>query len=285
MTMVEDRPILVLATGQRCGSTLLQRVLSTHPGVFLWGEHAGQLEPMLAAADAFAAWSSDQAARASQEFEAAGTSGFMANLAPPEPVVREQVRALVRGLFRRRPDGAELPDSFRWGFKEVRYGAGFVRRFLTCFPATRVVCLTRDPIAVLRSLDWWERTSGGLWSRERTANTLRAWRDINASFLDATDLAEVVLPVRYEDLTGTREASLSRICAFLGVDPDRLERAVLDDVVHAPAPWGRQRRRLQPHATVADAYRDLLGDPELRRVAGRLGYSLDVHSEHAQIAQ
>jgi hypothetical protein len=285
MTMVWDRPILILATGQRCGSTLLQRALSTHPGVFIWGEHAGQLEPMLAAADAFAAWSNDQAARASREFEAAGTSGFMANLAPPESVVREQVRALIRGLFRRRPDDAELPESFRWGFKEVRYGAGFVRRFVTCFPATRVVCLTRDPIAVLRSLDWWERTSGGLWNRERTANTLRSWRDINASFLDATDLAEVVLLTRYEDLTGAREAALSRICGFLEVDPGRLERAVLDDVVHAPAPWGRQRRRLLPHAAIASAYRDLLDDPELSRIAGRLGYSLDVDGEHAQIAQ
>ena len=283
MTMAWDRPILVLATGQRCGSTLLQRVLSTHPGVFIWGEHAGQLEPMLVAADAFAAWSNNQAARANEEFEAAGTSGFMANLAPPESVLRDQVRQMIRGLFRRRPDGAEAPD--RWGFKEVRYGADFVRRFLMCFPAARVICLTRDPVAVLRSLDWWERTSGGVWGRERTANTLRSWRDINASFLEATDLAEIVRHVRYEDLTGEREATLGRICAFLDVDAGKLERAVLDDVVHAPAPWGRQRRRLQPLAAVADAYRDLLNDPELMRIAARLGYSLTVDDEHAQVAQ
>jgi len=285
MTMVGDRPILILATGQRCGSTLLQRALSTHPGVFIWGEHAGQLEPMLVAADAFAAWSNNQAARANEEFEVAGTSGFMANLAPPESVVREQIREMIRGLFRRRPDGAPLPESFRWGFKEVRYGAEFVRRFLGCFPATRIVCLTRDPVAVLRSLNWWERTSGGVWGRERTANTLRSWRDINSSFLNATDLAEAVLHARYEDLTGAREATLSRICAFLDVDPAKLERAVLDDVVHAPAPWGRQRRRLAPLAAVADAYRDLLDDPELRQIAARLGYSLEVNGEHAQVSQ
>jgi Sulfotransferase family len=268
-----DLPILILATGQRCGSTWLQRMLSTHPGVFVWGEHGGQLEPVLAAADAFAAWSNNRAGLANREFQKAGTSAFMANMAPPESVLREQVRTMIRGLFRRLPDGSTGPAALRWGFKEVRYGADFVRRFAQYFPDTRVVYLTRDPIAVLRSLEWWERTTGGFWKRERTEATLRSWREINASFLDAPDLAEVVLPVRYEELTGAREDALARICGFLGRTRDQLDNSVLDDVVHAPWPNGRQRRTLQPRSAIAEAYRDLLDDPDLARVAEQLGYS------------
>lgn len=271
-----DRPILILATGPRCGSTLLQRALTTHPGVFIWGEHGGQLDPMLSAADAFAAWSNNQAARANEEFESAGTSGFMANLAPAESVLRDQVRLMIEGLFRRLPDGAPVPEQFRWGFKEIRYGADFVRRFAEYFPDTRVVYLTRDPISVLRSLDWWERTSNGFWGRPRTVAALAAWRDLNASFLASPDLAELVLPVRYEDLVSAGAETVSAVCAFLDVAENELDLAVLGDVVHAPAPWGRRRRALTPRSAIAETYRDLLDDPELHRVAGRLGYALEV---------
>lgn len=267
-----DRPILILATGQRCGSTVLQRVLSTHPDVFIWGEHAGALGPMLTAADTFAGWSNNQAARANEEFASAGTAAFMANMAPTEEVLRTQVHSMLRGLFRRLPDGAAPPAGFRWGFKEVRYDAGFVRRFARYFPDTRVVYLTRDPVAVLRSLDWWEQTSGGLWYRERTEATFRMWCDINASFLAAPDLAGTVLPVRYEELTGAREATLSRICHFLDVPEDELDHGVLDDVVHAPAPWGRRQRDLRPRSAVVADFRELFADPDNARIMAAVGY-------------
>ncbi|MBB5874097.1 hypothetical protein F4553_007531 [Allocatelliglobosispora scoriae] len=269
-----ERPILILATGQRCGSTWLQRALTTHPGVFIWGEHGGALDTMLAAADTFAAWSNDQGALAGEEFEAAGTSGFMANLAPTEAVLREQVHAMIRGLFRRLPDGSEPAGELRWGFKEVRYGAAFARRFTGYFPEARVIHLTRDPISVLRSLGWWELTSGGRWKRERTVAALHSWRDINGSFLDAPDLAGTVLPIRYEDLTGDRAAVLASICAFLDLDVGAVDHGMLDDVVHAPAPWGRTRRRLAPRDEVVESYAEHLEDPDLIRVAAHFGYPL-----------
>ena len=51
------RPLLVLAAGQRCGSTLVQRLLCSHPRVRVWGEHVGQLRQVLTARQRLNLWS------------------------------------------------------------------------------------------------------------------------------------------------------------------------------------------------------------------------------------
>jgi len=270
-----DRPILLLATGQRCGSTFLQRLLSSYPDAFIWGEHDGQLGPILAAADQFAAWGSSYGTSGHKEFARRGTGAFMSNITPDEAALRDGVQGLVTGLFRQLPDGTPAPPGFRWGFKEVRYGADFVRRFVRYFPEVRVIHLTRDPIAVLRSLDWWEQTSKGYWVREKTAAALSHWREINASFLDSPDLSDVVLQVRYEELTGAAESTLTQVCRFLDIDPALLDRTVLETKVHGPAPGGRINRTLRKREEIAAEFADQLADPELGKVADRLGYTVD----------
>jgi hypothetical protein len=269
-----DRPILLLATGQRCGSTFLQRLLSSHPDAFIWGEHDGKLGPILTAADQFAAWGATYGAAGHKEFARRGSGGFMSNITPPESDLREGIQSLVTGLFRQFPDGTPAPAGFRWGFKEVRYGADFVRQFVRYFPGARILHLTRDPIAVLRSLDWWEQTSKGYWVRDKTAAALAHWCAINESFLDAPDLTEWVLPVRYEELTGQAEETLAQICGFLDIDQAKLDHGVINDKVHGPAPGGRITRKLRDRGEVAAEFSDLLADPDLAKVADRLGYAL-----------
>lgn len=273
-----DRPILVLASGQRCGSTWLQRILSTHPHAFIWGEHHGQIAHIFEATERLAQWADGAGKRAAKEFAAAGTDAFMANITPSEPVMREQTTAFVRGLFGRLPDGTAAPAGYRWGFKEVRYGADFVRRFAYHFPATRVIHLARDPVAVLRSLDWWERVAHGTWawSREDTVSALTRWRDINASFLAATDLTDTVRTIRYEQLAESTERTLDRICEFLDIESVDLDLNRAKGVVHSSAPWGHVTRELRSRAEVVHAFSDLLTDAHLRRVAGELGYSVEV---------
>src|ERR1041385_4274275 len=34
----KERPIFLLASGHRCGSTLVQRLLNSHPDILIWGE-------------------------------------------------------------------------------------------------------------------------------------------------------------------------------------------------------------------------------------------------------
>src|SRR5438874_131876 len=75
-------PILVLGTGNRCGSTLIQRLLSSHPDVLIWGEHGGQLSQLLAAGAGIHDWSNRLGSRARAMFADGGYQSFMANLLP-----------------------------------------------------------------------------------------------------------------------------------------------------------------------------------------------------------
>jgi hypothetical protein len=276
-----ERPILILSTGQRCGSTWLQRMLSTNPSVFIWGEHHGVLAPVLEKMDWMVTLGRTSGETARKHFVTHGTRAFISGLTPSETVIRGQVLAMLDGMFRRDTDGQLLPAGTRWGFKEVYYGADFLRRFVQYFPHVRAIQLTRDPVAVLRSLDWWERSTPPAdrrpwlaWNRNRTVHTLNTWRDVNRSFLDADDLDDRVLLVHYEKLKDDPGIEFARICEFLDLDPADLDLSHVDDVIHSAAPFGRVNRQLRDRAEILEAFAELLAEPGLVEVAGRLGYEL-----------
>ena len=156
-------PILVLAAGQRCGSTLVQRLLASHPEVMIWGEHAGQLRGLLALAERLRVWAEADGARGRADFAVGAHQTFMANLMPPAEAVDAAVLAFITALF---VDPALAAGRRRWGFKEVRYGLPEARGLTRIFPGCRVVHVVRDPRDVLRSLDVWERAASG-WRRAR----------------------------------------------------------------------------------------------------------------------
>ena len=114
----EPVPLLVLAAGQRCGSTLVQRLLCSHPRVMIWGEHGGQLRPILAAAERLRIWTDQDATYARDELAAWGYQGFIANLTPECPWIDDACSASVETLFAK--PALELGRPI-WGFKEVRY--------------------------------------------------------------------------------------------------------------------------------------------------------------------
>lgn len=126
--------MVIIASGPRCGSTLVQRLLCSHPKVLIWGEHGGAL----------------------RSWPDAGFDGFIANLMPPLSGLRQEARSLLLRLW---ADPAVELGRPLWGFKEIRYGRGECVGLLSLFPEPRFVHLTRDPRHVLVSLDWWERSS------------------------------------------------------------------------------------------------------------------------------
>src|SRR5919206_3702635 len=78
----DEAPILVLGSGQRCGSTLVQRLLTSHPDIMIWGEHGGHLRDLLAMTDVLVRWDEYVSAPAREAFERGGHSSWMANLLP-----------------------------------------------------------------------------------------------------------------------------------------------------------------------------------------------------------
>ena len=271
--MTDDTaPLLVLAAGQRCGSTLIQRLLCSHPRVLIWGEHAGQLRPVLAANQRLRLWTETNGMAGRNELAANGYQGFLANLTPERSVIDDAFLTFINTLFAKPAREVGRPI---WGFKEVCYGLSDVLLLREFFPQLRVIQLVRDPRDVLRSLDHWERTGG--WGRVNTDAALRHWIEVARSFVGtATDphLRSFILPIRYEDLVQFSHAWTNAIAEHCNLEADLLDESVFDHWVHTAGPRGRADRQLREWPDLPASLRAIVDDEDLQTVASTYGYDL-----------
>ena len=91
--------MLVLAAGQRCGSTLVQRLLCSHPRVRIWGEHVGQLAPGIDRGQRLRLWTETNGMAGRNELAASGYHGFIANLTPERSDIDKACVAFIETLF------------------------------------------------------------------------------------------------------------------------------------------------------------------------------------------
>jgi hypothetical protein len=268
----EAKPLLVLAAGQRCGSTLLQRLLCSHPQVMIWGEHDGQLSAILAAVERLRFWTDHDAVAARDELAASGYQGFIADLTPERSYIDDACRAFIESLFAR--PAFELARPI-WGFKEVRYGLSDALLLQGLFPRLRVIQIVRDPREVLRSLADWE--GHPRWTRRNTEEALGYWLRVADSFIgsDADPfLRSFILTVRYEDLIAdTRRWSVA-IAHHCELDEKSFDHAVFEKRVHTDVSYGAPGRELRRWPDLPASLRSLLDDEEIRRVAFAYGYDL-----------
>jgi hypothetical protein len=267
--MEEATPILVLGSGQRCGSTLVQRLLSSHPEVLIWGEHGGHLREILRVVDVMRAWDQGLAPPAREAFEHGGHQSWMANLLPGPEAVVGATRAFVRTLFAAPAASLGRP---RWGFKEVRFGLEEATALRTLFPDLRVVHITRDPRAMLSSLDAWERQRGW-WRREFTEQAVRDWVRINESVLDGDGAPGWVESWRYEDVLADPDRFSHAVARLLDLEPAHLDRTVFDRRISGYQEGDRPDPR--PFAELPRDLRALIDDDRIRRVGAAYGYGLD----------
>lgn len=244
-----DRPVFLLASAWRSGSTLLQRVLSSGPELFVWGESHGAVERLRLLRDGLARHRGIFAASA-RAHAARGLDAFIANLNPDPDRVALACRAWFEAYY---AEPTRAKARRRWGFKEVRCDAGHARFLLDLFPEGRVILLVRDPVSVLASL----RSVG--WYRDAPAAG-EHWRRATESFLDFTDPRALL--VRYERLIADPGAELERICAHLDLRVELLDRT------H----FGRKVRAASGPPTLELPQLIELHRPALREVAMRAGY-------------
>jgi hypothetical protein len=267
----ERGPLLVLGAGLRCGSTLLQRLLSSHPDVLIWGEHAGQLQPVLAAIARMRMWADTNGRRAREEFAAGGYQSFMANLTPEPAQIDEAMRRFIQVLF---VDPARELGRSVWGFKEVRYGLPEAQAFQRLFPKVRVIHVVRDPRDVLRSLDDWERNRKA-WQRRDTYMTINNWLRVAGSFLHSDEASSPpVLRLRYEDIVRDPAAACGKIGEHAGIDSERFDMAVFARRIHRVGPSREARRDIREWDELPSSVRGSLESDDLRIVAAACGYDL-----------
>lgn len=257
----------MLGSGQRCGSTLVQRLLTSHPDVLIWGEQRGSLLELLRASRTLREWNEVHGAAARGAFARGGHQAFIANLLPEPSTVDEAARAYLRTLFAA-PAAAE--GAGIWGFKEVRLGLEFAEWMRELFPETRVVHVTRDPRDVLSSLEWWERSEEHVWARHYTEIALNAWVTVNESFVEAADRLPWLQSWRYEDVVADPESFVHALAELTELDPAALRRSVFGRRI---AGFSDERRDLVPFERLPADVRGLVDD-RVRAVAARYGYVL-----------
>jgi hypothetical protein len=243
----------------------MQRLVTSHPDAFIWGEHGGHLEELLDATDRMAQYSTDLGSWARREYEHSRHQGFIANLAPEPARIKDAFRDLVDRLFVR---DSEAQGKRVWGFKEIRYDLGFAQRLQEFLPRLCVISIVRDPRDILCSLDEWETHT---WTRERTRSAIGFWHRLAVSLLAPAPEGLPVLRLRYEDYTADPEGTCRAVAELADLDVAGFDRSVFGRRVHRHGQEGQ--RRLRPWHELPDDLRALLDD-DVAKVARGLGYDI-----------
>lgn len=204
--MSEPKPVFVLSSSWRSGSTLLQRFITATGEVLVWGETGGALDSL---ANALAGWeqiTADSSRRfpgglggkgeaAYGHFATTPKSGhadqWIANLSPPYADLAAGLRDMLDTLYGARAERFGYP---RWGLKETRCDLDTARRLQALYPAARFVFLVRNPLDVILSIkrrDWMGMPPGHATLKYYADH----WRTRAMQFRQA----DFGLSLRYED--------------------------------------------------------------------------------------
>ncbi len=196
---VGSKPVFLLASGWRCGSTLLQRLVCSSGELIMWGEPYGRanIVPALTRAAMVLRedWPGPGHFPGDQVFAAPGDH-WIANLYPPPAAMVQGFAAMLDAWL---AEPARARGFARFGMKEVRLramDAGFLEWL---YPDARFLFLTRNP------WDAWSSCKGGTWfiqwpnRKVTTAHEFAAlWRGIVESYTRWP--SDNAMLVRYEDL-------------------------------------------------------------------------------------
>jgi LPS sulfotransferase NodH len=248
------RAALVLAL-PRSGSTLLQRLLASHPDV------ATTPEPWLALAPIFALRTHGHAAYG-QRTAARAVNEFCTRLPGGQgQYLRETGRWLQR-LYAAAAGGRPVFVD-----KTPRHYL-IATQLAQALPDARFVVLTRHPLAMVASIArTWKRGRLRLGSN---AQDVFEGPGALAAFLRGTGVA--VHALRYEDLVADPQARLAALGAFLGLADvpawaQRAQAAPLEGPVGDPTGLSAYGTRVSPAS--AARWRDFWDSPLRRRFARR----------------
>lgn len=223
-----QRPVFLFSTGWRTGSTLLQRLLCSHPDILVWGENRGvvdQLERVQKTLQGLQQLSREHV----EHFRARGAMGWIAMMNPPIEAFEEGLRRLLESYFA--VPAREFGRS-RWGFKEVRHGLASARFLQRLYPEARFLLLARHPqdcLASARAPVRGEEPAKGSILAEAGGprGFLEHWARIAEDFTaDWTGIPHLLL--RYEHIVDDPDQAIEEIAHRLDVDPKEFDHTVFE---------------------------------------------------------
>ncbi len=278
MVTPSERPIFILASSQRCGSTLLQRLLNSCPDILIWGEQGGYLNDFLHGYQALLGWGSNYASHREVFFHE-GYDHFVACMIPDDNALRNAAARYIIELF---GSSAGKHGKAIWGFKEVRCDIQIAVFLQECFPYARFIHLTRNIVDCFISLKHWENDNSSCqedsphhWNRRLTEKSIDDWRRINASFLETTDRLKLLLSVRYEDMVADPDCFIAKLAAFLEIEAINFDaRVFVKRLYEDNLPAGIDlRTKILPSELDAEE-RALLSRPDIIEIVSRYGYHI-----------
>jgi hypothetical protein len=214
-----EEPIFLLSTGMRTGSTLLQRILVTDPGVLLWGEPLGDMAFVCRITEmvthSICPWNLEQWKNHNPTSSSMATS-WIADLYPPG----EDFRMALRSLFDRwLGEPARHLGFVRWGLKEVRLGATEATLLRWLYPRSKFVILSRNPYDAYRSLadsKWHVYDRYPDMCIDSAAAFARVWNRLALSWSELPE-GFPSFHIKYEDLVDGK-VDFRRLESWLGIE-------------------------------------------------------------------
>jgi hypothetical protein len=275
-------PIIIFASGQRCGSTLLQRWFCSHPQVMIWGEHNGVLKSLFENFDQFKQW--EQMFRHQfTMFKTDGFNNFIPNMNPAVDSLRQAQMRLVESIW---ADSARALNRPIWGFKEVLYGAEMVFALRELFPAAKFIHLTRNIFECFISLRHEERIAPEMqphvpikqvWTRQRTLEFIATWTRVNRSLLEAEGFSDTWFThLRYEDLVDDPATVTEQLADWLGLKATDFALDVFNYKLYTDRHKGPDTRPEVARQDLSPAEVALVTTEEILYLSSKLNYDMTI---------
>ena len=196
------------------------------------------------------------------------------------------LRQLIAARFEAQAAEVGLDDPERTAFVVKEPGSHVAPLLTELFPESKVIFLLRDGRDVVDS--WLDAYSDGSWAipggafpvSEEGRIPLVKWlssvwayrsRAVRQAYESRREGERIL--IRYEDLRGEPEALLGRICAMVGIDPERVPEVVEAHRFERQPSAARGRRRFIRQARPG-GWRDNLNAAEQRAMHEAMGDAL-----------
>jgi len=234
-------PIIILAPIQRCGSTLLQRMINAGGKAIIYGENFYLSETLPRSVGDIAGNLEKKAAITTPTMEQfmQGDRGMDATtLFPDYTAYGTQVIKSFYDLLNLYQEQSEANGFKHWGIKYQMRDARGAHHFLNLLPNIRLIAINRNLMEVAKS--YYARWPEQLPNEQSFAALGQRWK-VHNQFMQQIKLPH--LAIRYEAFMEDKEGYADRIAEAVGVkiDKSQLEKKINIHATDPNAPKAEQQ--------------------------------------------